>query len=120
MTDEYLSADEIRRQEARDREEATRARPRPEPPDEPASQRTPSVQQVLHRAEALAAVSPPVDTPATPINDTGRLAAMARMGGEVDPGLGTAGPTAAGEDIGRQVDKIIEEAGFEIVDRRER
>lgn len=116
MVDDYFDDEAVRRQEARDRQEATQARPRPEPPDEPAGRRTPTTQEVLHRAEALAAISMPTNTPATPINDTGKLSSMARMGGEVDPGLGAAGPTTAGEDIERQVDRILDGIGAEILD----
>jgi hypothetical protein len=125
---------ELRRQEAHDRRETSRPQQRAEPPDEPAAERTPSLQQVMHRAEAIAAVEPPVDTPPTPINDTGQLNAMARMGGDVDPmtglgdpmdsnastdtgevglmdGLGdplrSAGPTEAGDDLGRQLEAVL-------------
>jgi len=107
----------LRRQERKDREQVQRSHPRPEPPDEPASKRTPTMQQVLHRAESLAAISPPVDTPPTPINDTGKIESMARMGGTVDPGLGAAGPTRAGEDIGRQVEAVLDDIGVELLDR---
>jgi hypothetical protein len=109
--------DELRRQEARDRRETSQPRPRQEPPDEAAAERTPSLQQVLHRAEAVAAIDAPVDTPPTPINDTGKLNAMARMGGEVQlmDGLGdpleSAGPTEVGDDLGRQLDAVLDDLG---------
>lgn len=120
MTDDLDVSEEVHRQEQRDREAAYRAQERPKRPDEPAARRTPNMQEVLHAAEDLAAVDMPARTPPTPINDTGKLAAMARMGGKVDPGLGAAGPTLVGEDIGRQVDAVLEDIGVEILDRERR
>lgn len=113
--------DPIRRQEARDRREATRAPVRTEPPDERPEERTPSMEAVLHRAEALAAVSPPVDAPATPINDTGKVESMARMGGDInvmgglaDP-LRSAGATTAGEDIGLKLKRFLDEESLQVI-----
>ena len=79
----FFDDPDVARQRDRFLKEATRPRARQEPPNEPAAERTPSIQQVLHRAEALTAVDMPVDCPPTPMNDTGKIAAMARMGGEV-------------------------------------
>lgn len=112
----------VREQERRDRREAERHRPRPrkEPPDEAASRRTPSLNEVMHRAEALAAISPPVDAPPTPINGTGKIESMARMGGDVPVfgSLSPLGPTAAGEDIGRQAERVLDPIDGLILDRR--
>lgn len=117
---DYLEDDpRVRRQEMRDRKEATRPRPRPEPPDEPADERTPSMETVMHRAEALAAVQPPVDAPTTPINDTGKVVAMAKMGGDINvaaglgEGIRPVGGTTAGKDIGRELDAFLDELGVE-------
>jgi len=111
------------RQLRQDKQQARRPRKREEPPDEPAASRTPSTQEVLHRAEALVSVSPPVDTAPTPINDTEKINAMARMGGDVEPfgefgGLGASGPTQAGADIERQIDAVLEGIDGIVVDRR--
>jgi len=123
MTDRVPLIDEderLIRQVRQDKQRAQRPRSREEPPDEPAASRTPSTQEVLHRAEALVSVSPPVDTAPTPINDTGKINAMTRMGGAVEPfgGLGASGPTQAGADIERQVDAVLDEIDGIVVERR--
>lgn len=114
----YLEEDpRVRRQEMRDRQEATRPRPRQEPPDEPASERTPNLQQVMHAAESLAAVQPPVEAPPSPMNDLGKIESMAKMGGDINlmdglgDGLQSAGPTSVGEDIGRELDMALDDLG---------
>lgn len=123
MADRPLENDErVREQERADREDVQHSRPRREPPDEPASNRTPSLNQVLHRAEALAAVSPPTDTPPVAINDTNKINSMARMGGDVPvfggEGLDGAGPTLVGKDIGKQVEEVLDSFDEITVERR--